>query len=137
MLRPKIAVVTTGLEMQQTLPEEIRRFLLTSIATVPHLEALLLLWREPGQAWSADTIAARLHVSTPSAEKIAEDLCEADFLECEANIYRCRSEPSLARLFAAVDAAYARQLREMTLLIHSNTSRAAARLEPTGSSDEQ
>lgn len=115
--------------MQEALSEEVRRFLLTSVPTVPHLEMLLLLWREPTQAWSNETIAARLYISRQSAARIAEDLCKAEFLVCEGDpkIFRCRCSTSLDALLAAVDTAYSRRLREVTLLIHSSPSCAAVR----------
>jgi hypothetical protein len=116
--------------MQQTLPDEVRRFLLTSIPTVPHLEMLLLLWRDPTQ-WSDERIAARLYISEQLAGRIAEDLFKADFFECEGHpaLYRCRRTPSLSALLAAVDRAYSQSLREVSLFIHSNPNRMAIRFE--------
>lgn len=117
--------------MQQSLPEEVRRFLLTSVPTVPHLEMLLLLWREPAQVWSNEAIAARLYISPHLAGRIAEDLFKADFFECEGHpkLYRCRRPPTLSALLAAVDEAYSRNLREVSLFIHSNPNRMAIRFD--------
>src|SRR5687768_5071450 len=102
--------------MQQALPEAVRRFLLTSIPSVPHLEMLLLLWREPAQAWSKQAIAARLYISDQLAGRIAEDLFKADFFDRvdHPGIFRCRSCPALSALLAAVDAAYSTRLREVS-----------------------
>jgi DNA-binding IclR family transcriptional regulator len=116
--------------MSEPIPDGVRRFVLTSIPTVPHLETLLLLWREPGEGWLVEDIARRLYVPSASAEAIAEDLCQADLLVCddEPRRYRCRREPAtLAALFAALDQAYARRLREVTALIHSHVDRKASR----------
>jgi hypothetical protein len=116
--------------MSEPIPDGVRRFVLTSIPTVPHLETLLLLWREPGAGWLADDIARRLYVPAASAQAIADELCQADLLECEGEPrrYRCRREPAtLAALFDALDRAYARRLREVTALIHSHVDRKASR----------
>ena len=116
--------------MADPIPEGVRRFVLTSIPTVPHLETLLLLWREPGDGWLAEDVARRLYVPVASAQSLLEDLCQADLLECggEPRRYRARGEPpALQALFADLDQAYARQLRAVTALIHSHVDRKASR----------
>ena len=115
--------------MAHPIPDGVRRFLLTSIPTVPHLETLLLLWREPGAGWTVDAIARRLYVPVGAAESLADDLCQADLLECEGDprTYRCRRDPpALLALFRELDQAYARSLREVTALIHSHVDRKAS-----------
>jgi hypothetical protein len=116
--------------MSELFPDAVRRFVLTSIPSVPHMETLLLLWREQRGAWTADAIAARLFISAAHARSVAEELCNADLLECGGDPvhYRCRNGPaSLLALLQAVDAAYTRHLRAVTALIHSNVDRKAAR----------
>jgi hypothetical protein len=54
------------------LPAEVRRFVLTSIPSVPYLEAVLLLRANPEQAWDAGHLARRLYVpERTGAELIA------------------------------------------------------------------
>lgn len=115
--------------MNEPIPDAVRRFVLTSIPTVPHLETLLLLWREPQDAWSADRIAARLYVSTTSAAALASELRNAGLLEGDSSLgYRLRSGvPELAALIEAVDTVYRKQLRAITALIHSGYDNKAAR----------
>lgn len=118
--------------MDESISDAVRRFVLTSIPSVPHMEALLLLWREPTVEWRAEDIARRLFVGPTVAEALAKDLCRADLFESdlknESTHYRCRRDPpSLATILAAVDEAYNRHLREVTGLIHSNVDRKAAR----------
>ncbi|UUZ54459.1 hypothetical protein LP419_39970 [Massilia sp. H-1] len=55
------------------IPEDLRRFVLSSIASVPHLEALLLL--RSGQGWDAAALAERLYVSDKAAAIVLADLC--------------------------------------------------------------
>jgi hypothetical protein len=116
--------------MSKPFSDAVRRFVLISIPTVPHLETLLLLWRSPDTDWSAEDIAKRLFVTAGQAGALAGDLCAADLLECggEPPRYRCRREPpSLLALLGEVDQAYSRHLRQVTELIHSNVDRKAAR----------
>jgi hypothetical protein len=116
--------------MNKPFSDAVRRFVLISIPTVPHLETLLLLWRSPDTDWSAEDIAKRLFVTAGQAGALAEELCAADLLECggEPRHYRCRREPpSLLALLNDVDQAYSRHLRQVSELIHSNVDRKAAR----------
>jgi Mn-dependent DtxR family transcriptional regulator len=115
--------------MSDSMPERVRRFVLTSLPTVPHLETLLLLWRESQPAWNAEQIASRLYVSPAIARIVADELTHAELIESDgAGHYRSRREPrELAELLDELDAAHARQLRAITDLIHSNTQRKATR----------
>jgi hypothetical protein len=116
--------------MNRPISDAVRRFVLASIPSVPHIEALLLAWRDPDSAWSCEQIAKRIFVSPARAETVADDLCQADLFRCAGHpkTYRCRREPpSLAALLDEVDSAYSHRLREMTTLIHANAGRKAAR----------
>jgi DNA-binding MarR family transcriptional regulator len=115
--------------MDQPIPEGVRRFVLTSVPSVPHLETLLLLWRSPGVVWTVEQIAARLYVQPANARAIAEDLARADLIEPggdDAGFRSRHADAALASLLAEVEVAYSRQLRAITELIHSNLDRKAA-----------
>lgn len=47
---------------REPIPEDVRRFILTSIISVPYLEALLLLRNAPNQWWESATVAQRLYI---------------------------------------------------------------------------
>lgn len=116
--------------MVDPIPEGVRRFVLTSIPTVPHLETLLLLWREPGSGWLPEDVARRLYIPASSAQALVDELCQADLLEVagDPKRYACRRDPpELQALFADLDRTYARQLRAVTALIHSHVDRKASR----------
>ncbi|RYG39112.1 MAG: hypothetical protein EON93_00655 [Burkholderiales bacterium] len=115
--------------MDQPIPEGVRRFILTSIPSVPHLETLLLLWSSPEIVWNVEQIASRLYVRPAVAHAIAEELARADLLESVVNEAQFRSrqgDEALAHLIAEVQFAYARNLRIVSELIHSNLDRKAA-----------
>jgi hypothetical protein len=110
------------------IPDSVRRFVLTSIPSVPHLETLMLLWREQERAFPAEEIASRLYVNTGVAKSLAEELAQAELLASEDGgaRYRARKEPpELRTLLDELDRTYARQVRAVAELIHSNLGRKA------------
>lgn len=116
--------------MTEPFADSVRRFVLTSVPTVPHMETLLLLWREPEHEWIAEDIARRLFIAPAHAREVADGLCHADLFGCggDPKRYWCRRDPpSLVELLGEVDVAYSRHLRPITELIHSNLDRKAAR----------
>ena len=56
------------------MPEDVRRFLLHAVPSVPHLEALLLLRGEPDRSYPRETLAALLYLSPQKVEAIADEL---------------------------------------------------------------
>jgi predicted transcriptional regulator len=112
------------------IPEELRRFILTSVPSVPFLEALLLMRADQTQPWRSDTLAARLYVREKSAEALLHELCTAGMAERSATPgaptwrYRPESEVLRKRIDGLADL-YASRLVEVTLLIHSTLDRKA------------
>lgn len=113
------------------IPDDVRRFVLTSVPSVPHLEAALLLHGQPGQERSVADVAARLYVPERSAAELLKALCAAGILQCtELPEPRYRYSPKDAALGEAMDAlarAYAENLVGITTLIHDATQRSAQR----------
>lgn len=113
-----------------SIPEDLRRFILTSIPSVPFLEALLLLRADPGQSWRRDTLARRLYVREKTAELLLADLCMAGMAARAHAImgdgyrYHPDSDTLRERIDRLADA-YASHLVEVTLLIHSSLDRKA------------
>ncbi len=110
------------------IPEDLRRFVLTSIPSVPFLEALLLMRTDPRQPWSRDSLARRLYVRDKVAEELLDDLCRAGVAapvpETDAYCYRPR-EDALRDLIDRLAELYATHLVEVTHLIHSSLDRKA------------
>jgi hypothetical protein len=114
-----------------SLPEDIRRFVLTSIPSVPFLEAVLLMRADPARHWGRKSLAQRLYVSDRVAEALLADLraagiarrCE-DGAAHEAYCYR-PARPDLAARIELLADLYATHLVEVTLLIHSSIDRKA------------
>lgn len=112
------------------IPEDLRRFVLTSIPSVPFLEALLLLRADPAQQWHSDMLAQRLYVRERTAHALLEDLCRAGMVApCADTPQACyQYQPNSGHLRERIDALaelYAKHLVEVTLLIHSTLDRKA------------
>lgn len=110
-----------------TVPDEVRRFILTSIPSVPYLEALLLLRAEPGQPWAAQRVAARLYIGEGQALELLEAMQQAGVttrLDDGSFVYS-PAHPQLRALLDAVTQTYSRNLVGVTDLIHSGINKRA------------
>lgn len=113
--------------------EEVRRFIHTSVPSVPFMEALLI-FREteagaPGAAVTIDLLGRRLYVSERQAAEILEQLRAARIVAPLAGTggHRYAPDPEIAPILDALAAAYRSHLVEVTDLIHSRTGRMAQR----------
>lgn len=106
------------------LPDDVLRFIADRIDSVPHLEALLLLWEDPARRWTAEEIAARIYVSRELAERLLEDLARQGLVAGEAGGYAYEAgwDPS-GKTMERVANSYSRQLVRVSSLIHSKASR--------------
>ena len=109
-------------------PEQVDRFILDNIDSVPHLESLLLLWTGRSTRWTAAGLASRLYVPAEAAQKILQELAQRELIAAIPEIpaqycYQSKSE-QLDRMMEAVDSTYRRELVRISNLIHSKASRA-------------
>jgi hypothetical protein len=113
---------------RQPLPDDIRRFVLTSVPSVPYIESLLLLRREAASTWNPAQLARRIYVSEAQAAQLLETLEAsgvAASVEGEEKTYRYAPSAELARMLDRVAAHYASNLLAITDLIHSGLNRRA------------
>lgn len=113
--------------MERAGDHEVLQFISEHLETVPHLEAMLLIWQNQSVPWTAEALASRIYVSIPESRSIIEDLAARGLLrettsgESRAYVYepawdeRHRMLPRIADL-------YRRQLVRVTKLIHSKGS---------------
>ena len=110
------------------IPPDLRRFILTSIPSVPHIEALLLLRADAPAQWNAGELARRLYVPPQAAANVLADLCKAGILQCDTAALAYSYIPDQvipAELIDRLAALYASQLVDVTMLIHSKLDRKA------------
>ena len=110
------------------IPPEVRRFILTSIPSVPHLEALILLHATAPALWSAVELAQRLYVPPPVARDVMAYLCHAGMLQYDdvTSAYTFTAKTAeLGAVISALALQYSSNLVDITLLIHSKLDRKA------------
>jgi hypothetical protein len=109
------------------LPPDIRRFILTSIPSVPYLEAVLLLRTEPERAWDAAQLARRLYVPERRGIELVGQLRDSGVAANvgDGGAVRYAPAPELATLLDGVAQAYATDLVTVSSLIHSRIDRRA------------
>ena len=106
--------------------QELIQFIVEHLQSVPHLEALLLIWQNASTPWTAELIAARIYVSQGSGRQILEDLLREGIVRTDDTaegtyVY----EPgwdSGRQLLPRLASLYRRQLVQVTKLIHSRGS---------------
>jgi len=105
-------------------PPDLRDFILKHIESIAEIEALLLLRQTPEETWTAERTASRLYATVPEAEAALSRLCDKGLLECEAGVYRIRTEvPEQVGMIERLADAYRRHLIAVTNLIHSQPRR--------------
>lgn len=114
---------------RDVIPDTIRRFILTSIISVPYLEAMLLLRSAPAQWWDGKKVAQRLYMPEKAAEALLDELHAAGVLavtDGEPRSYRYNpTTDDLRQIIDELADTYAKHLVEVTHLIHSKTSKKA------------
>lgn len=108
-------------------PADVRRFILTSIPSVPYLEAVLLLRAEPDQPWDASRLARRLYVGDRTAADLLDQLTHAGVAEAKEGVPGVTYGPGteLRTLIDRVANAYTTDLVAVTDLIHSRIDKRA------------
>ena len=100
--------------------DELRRFLLTSALTVPHVEAVLLLRADSETVWDARRLASRLYITERRATELLGELSGMGMIAPDGDAYRyAPSSPELGALLDQLAGTYARHLVEVTELIHT------------------
>lgn len=108
--------------------EQVDRFLVDEIDTVPQLEALLLIWNRRPKKWYCSEIAKALYISQELAQEVINHLVLHHLLvkvENSSDCYALRTDsPEKEQLLASLDAMYRRELVRVSNLIHAKASRA-------------
>ena len=107
-------------------PDEVRRFILTSIPCVPYLEALLLL-RAEARAWDSHNVAGRLYIAEAEALELLREMQQRGVAQCDGHgrfIFRPQA-PELARVIEELASTYAHDLVGVTDIIHSRLGKRA------------
>lgn len=115
--------------------DDVRRFVLTSVPSVPYLEAMLLLRNEDSAAWDSKSLAQRLYMGEKAAEDLLSELHSAGIVRKVQDAPGERDDSAGYRYAPASDElrdkidrlaeVYGTHLVEVANLIHSKTSKKA------------
>jgi hypothetical protein len=106
------------------IPSDVARFVLTSIPSVPYLEAMLLLRQESGVVWDAKEVGRRLYIMQTKAEMLLDELTKAGILVRDDDVPAYRYSPVSVELSSLIDklaVVYAKHIIEVSNLIHTKS----------------
>jgi hypothetical protein len=103
---------------------EVIQFIEEHLHTVPHLEALLLIWQNPATPWTSDVLAARIYVTPIIGRSILEELKSLGVVKpsADASYHYDPAWDEQRQLLPRLADLYRRQLVQVTKLIHSKGS---------------
>lgn len=101
-------------------------FIHENLDSVPHLEALILMWNSRPVGWTAEELASRLYVPAEQVADILRDLVRLQLLQELPSTplkysYFPRSEEQNDTMHL-VDQAYRRDLVRISTMLHSKAS---------------
>jgi hypothetical protein len=105
--------------MREQIPDDVLRFILTSVPSVPYLEALLLLRASSAQAWDAAELARRLYLPQQKADELLRQLAESGCIVMDRDGARWRPPTELATLVDRLAQLYSEDLLGVTTMIHT------------------
>jgi len=116
--------------MPEGLPdrEEVDRFILDEIDSVPELEALLLIWNNRPRDWSSEEMAKALYDRAETTQGFLRSLAQrgliSEVAENKGRYAAISDSPEKEAMLTALDRIYRREIVRISTMIHSKASRA-------------
>ncbi|MGH9572819.1 MAG: hypothetical protein ACRD40_04725 [Candidatus Acidiferrales bacterium] len=101
---------------------QVDQFVLEEIDSVPHLEALLLLWNSRPKQWSPEEMGKALYLATEYTQAVLQELANRKLASSEAGRYAYESDPERDKIIEALDRVYRREIIRISNMIHSKAS---------------
>lgn len=109
--------------MAESIPADIRQFVLRHIDSIAEMEALVMLSTSPQAWWDAQQVATRLYISVAEAERVLGRLAAQNLFKQAEGRYRfARLHEDDAATVERLTEMYAKQLISITNLIHGKRS---------------
>lgn len=106
--------------------DQIDQFIRDEIDSVPHLEALLLIWNHRPRQWSAEEMARELYVTPDVAGKILRELANHSLISVDsrspASFFYDSGSSERDHFLAAVDRIYRSEIVRVSTMIHAKAS---------------
>src|SRR5690348_14473190 len=106
---------------REPIPEDLRRFILTCVPSVPFLEALLMYREARGNALPPMQVSCRLYIPERAAAEVIQQLIDSRFIAPAQDPeigHRFAPEGDMAAIVEQLAAHYRANLVEVTDLIH-------------------
>ncbi|MGE5453408.1 MAG: hypothetical protein ACM3VZ_16385 [Acidobacteriota bacterium] len=111
-----------------SIPDDVRRFVLTGISSIPMMEAALLFHETPATRRTAVDVASALYLPEKVAAQLLQDLQDLGVVqENQGQFIYAPKDPTLASILDRTARAYRENLILMTQLVHDQTQRNATR----------
>lgn len=110
------------------IPDDVRRFILSSALTVPDVEALLIFHECGDAGCEPDLLASRLYIAPSRSDAVVAKLQRLSAIKPVGDTARflyCPGSAELSRVLDALRLCYARHLVQVTELIHSTETQSA------------
>jgi hypothetical protein len=112
---------------REEIPDDVKRFILTSIPSIPYLETLLLFRNNENRLWTSADVARRIYISEKAAHGLLQEMLSASFIEAgDAEQYRyAPGGPDLREMIDRLAQSYSKNLVDVTELVHSKINKRA------------
>jgi hypothetical protein len=112
--------------MRRPIPDDVRRFVLTSVPSVPFLEAMLLMRAHPSACWDAAELSRRIYVPASLGEELVSLFANSGFVTAGAQpgTWCWNSDHAMDPIVATLADVYSENVVGVTELIHSRQRRA-------------
>lgn len=101
---------------------EVERFILDEIDSVPHIEALLILWNSRPRSLPLEELSALLYLPEERTGQILEDLAQRNLAGADAGRWTYNPAHPRDHLMEDVDRIWRRELVRVSNMIHSKAS---------------
>lgn len=102
--------------------QQVDRFVIEEIDSVPHLEALLLLWNSRPKRWLPEEMGKALYLTTEYTQSVLQELVNRKLASSEAGRYAYEPDPDRDKVIEALDRVYRREIIRISNMIHSKAS---------------
>jgi hypothetical protein len=101
---------------------EVDQFIIDEIESVPHLEALLLLWNSSPRQWSLEEMAHALYLTPEQTQPVLRDLAQRRLIVMDSNFSAYNVDHPRHELIALLDQTYRREVVRISTMIHAKPS---------------
>lgn len=118
-----ILIGNSGMPEQPSPNQAVDDLIQRELDSVPHLEALLLLWNSRPKAWTISEMGAALFVNDSYSRDILQNLARRHLAtRIDPDLYAYNGSPDRDPIITALDAEYRRNLIRITRMIHAKGS---------------